>query len=220
MTIGIGFSVLLLNIKGLEQYITQLESDITQLEDKHSQLAQEFEYARQEKISLENIFNDLQNEYNKLVLSHNSLNTSYTSLKEEYEKFSEKYNEIYNSRYKEGYDDGYVQGFKATGYNIKDPTYEEAVDFIRSDKTDKKRYVEGNYTCLNFSADFKNNAFEAGYRCGFVYVEFEEGAHGIVCFNTTDKGLIFVEPQDDDIVKLVVGGYYWDHKVINYVIVW
>ena len=40
-------------------------------------------------------------------------------------------------------------------------------------------------------------------------IEFKEGAHAIVCFNTVDKGLIFVEPQDDNIVILTIGKPYF-----------
>ena len=134
--------------------------------------------------------------------------------------------------YNLGYESGYLKGVEdgaGRGFTVRDPTYKEALDFILRDQTDKHEYNEENYTCLNFAADFKNNAFKAGYRCGFVYIEFpEEHAHAIVCFNTTDRGLIFIEPQDDSIVELKVGRHYWSRTkivmyndtVINYVIIW
>jgi hypothetical protein len=49
-----------------------------------------------------------------------------------------------------------------------------------------------------------------GYKCGFVYIVFPSSAHTIVCFNTTDCGLVFIEPQNDAIVKPIVGQPYWD----------
>ena len=134
--------------------------------------------------------------------------------------------------YNLGYESGYLKGVEdgaGRGFTVRDPTYKEALDFILRDQTDKHEYNEENYTCLNFAADFKNNAFKAGYRCGFVSIEFpEEQAHAIVCFNTTDRGLIFIEPQDDSIVELKVGRHYWSRTkivmyndtVINYVIIW
>lgn len=131
-----------------------------------------------------------------------------------------------------GFSDGYLKGVKdgaGTGYNIRDPTYEEMINFIAADKTDENEWSE-NYTCLHFTADVKNNAFNSGYRCGFVHIEFPDGAHAIVCFNTTNNGLIFIEPQDDRIVTLTIGQPYWDRAfypppgyndtVVSFLIIW
>jgi len=86
-------------------------------------------------------------------------------------------------------------------YNLRDPTYQEALQFICSDQTDKNQY-DKSYTCVNFANDFINNALNKGYRCGYVITEFPETRHAIVCFNTSDKGLIFIEPQNDELVTL------------------
>jgi hypothetical protein len=130
-----------------------------------------------------------------------------------------------------GYDDGYLKGVidgVGTGYNIRDPTYREMLDFIASDRTDENEYSE-NYTCFHFTRDVKSHAFNEGYRCGFVYVEFPNSAHAIVCFNTTDYGLIFIEPQSDEIVTLTIGQPYWDRTkyqpdyndtIISFTIIW
>jgi hypothetical protein len=93
---------------------------------------------------------------------------------------------------------------------VRDPTYQEMLDFIALDQTDQNIFSGKNYTCLNFAVDVKNHAFLKGYKCGLVYVIFPSSAHTIVCFNTTDSGLIFVEPQNDAIVKPIVGQPYWD----------
>lgn len=134
----------------------------------------------------------------------------------------------YNVGYDSGYSGGILEGV-GRGYNIRDPAYNEALQFTRSDQTDKNAY-NASYTCLNFAADFKNNAFKARYRCGYVVIAFPSASHSIVCFNTTDRGLIFIEPQADEIVKLTVGQPYWnrakykapdfDDTIIRFVIVW
>jgi hypothetical protein len=95
------------------------------------------------------------------------------------------------SAYQNGYQQGLADGV-GTGYNT--------------------------YTCWQFSADFINNAFDAGYRTGLVYIALAGGAHSIVAFNTTDRGLVFVEPQDDSIVVLQVGTHYFDRSkyVVDY----
>ena len=88
------------------------------------------------------------------------------------------------------------------GYSsIRDPTYQEALQFISSDQTDKNQYSQ-SYICINFANDFVDNALNEGYRCGLVIIEFPETRHAIVCFNTSDKGLIFIEPQNDALVTL------------------
>jgi hypothetical protein len=131
------------------------------------------------------------------------------------------------SGYQKGIVDGNKTGFNL-GYNIRDPTYQEMLNFIALDKTDENEYSE-NYTCFHFTADVKGNAFKSGIKCGFVYVEFPDSAHAIVCFNTTNCQLIYIEPQSDDVVTLIIGQPYWDRTkyqpsyndtVMNFVIIW
>jgi hypothetical protein len=101
-------------------------------------------------------------------------------------------------------------GLKAGhGYTIKDPTYREAMSFIQEDKTDKRPFIEGKYECRHFAMDVCNNAEEKGIRCAFAYIGRRDGAHAIVAFDTIDKGLIFIEPQGDDVVKPVIGKRYY-----------
>lgn len=136
------------------------------------------------------------------------------------------------SGYALGYENGYLKGVidgAGTGYNVRDPTYQEMLNFIASDRTDENEYSE-NYTCLHFTADVKNHAFQEGYRCGFVYLLFPDSAHAIVCFNTTDRGLVFIEPQSDDIVKVSIGQSYselngyekpdYNDTIISFIIIW
>lgn len=92
---------------------------------------------------------------------------------------------------------------------LRDPTYQEALQFIESDQTDQNLYKE-EYTCSDFATDFKNNALKAGYRCGYVLVFGPDWNHALNCFNTTDHGLVFIEPQEDEMVTLTIGQPYWD----------
>jgi len=138
----------------------------------------------------------------------------------------------YQIGYESGFDDGYLKGVEdgaGRGYAIRDPTFQEVLNFIGIDKTDRNKYSE-NYTCINFAADVKNNAFKAGYRCGLVYIRFPEAAHTIVAFNTTDEGIVFIEPQFDEIVILKIGESYsalngyktppYDDAILYYIIIW
>lgn len=149
-----------------------------------------------------------------------------------YTSYNFGYNIGSDFAYNKGYETGYVRGVTdgaGRGYNIRDPTYQEALSFIASDHTEQHQYG-ANYTCFDFTADFKANAFKAGYKCGFVYVEFLNASHAIVAFNTTDHGLIFMEPQFDNIVTLILGQLYsginnyelpdYDDTIVRFVIIW
>lgn len=146
------------------------------------------------------------------------------------------YNQGYQGGVIAGNTSGYQQGWEAgvlkgstEGYNIHDPTYTEAMNFVATDRTDQNHY-SATYTCFNFCADFEENAYAAGIRVGFVYIQFVSGAHSAVVFDTVDKGIKIVEPQDDSLVNLAVGQPYWDRTryappgyddtVTMYTIIW
>jgi hypothetical protein len=122
------------------------------------------------------------------------------------EGYDKGYEESYDKGYKEGYDAGYEEVFQ-TGEAFRNPTYQEMKDFLRRDTTDRNVYV-GRYDCENFAADVCNNAEAEGIRAATVVLRYENGGHEIVAFETTDKGLIFIEPQEDREVKVEVGMRY------------
>ena len=115
-----------------------------------------------------------------------------------------------------GFNIGYLLGVKdgaGTGYTIRNPTYSEIINFLWHDQTDKNEYIDDIYVCRHFSSDVIRHAFEDGYRGFYVYLSFGNNAHAIVGFNTTDKGMIYFEPQNDDRVYPVVGNVYWDRTI-------
>jgi len=112
-----------------------------------------------------------------------------------------------------------------TGVSPGNPTYFEVQQFVASDKTCIHQYIDGSYTCANFAADFRNNALRAGYECGYAFVYFPgDQSHVLNCFNTTDKGLVFVEPQWGKFVTITVGKPYqngnWTLSVNNNTVLW
>lgn len=93
---------------------------------------------------------------------------------------------------------------------LYNPTYNEVISFLGEDTTDdniyKNWYEAGlNYTeyyvCVHFSKDLVHSAFLKRMNCYIVTMLLFDGydfyGHVIVCFNTTDSGIIFVEPQND-----------------------
>ncbi len=92
----------------------------------------------------------------------------------------------------------------------RNPTYQEALGFVSSDKTELRPY-DRSWACVAFAREFQSNARKAGFYCGFVVVYFPDGnSHALDAFNTTDSGLMFVEPQSDEVVSLSIGEPYWN----------
>ena len=122
------------------------------------------------------------------------------------------YEEGYISGRTDGYDDGYGLGIEAGlghGYTLKDPTYKQAIAFLRKDRTDRNRYVEDTYVCSHFARDVCSNAEKAGLRCAFVLLPYPDGGHAIIAFDTIDEGVVFFEPRTDERVRPVVGKRYY-----------
>jgi len=131
------------------------------------------------------------------------------------------YSQGYDRGRTEGYEVGYGVGYESEmreasrGYNVRNPTYKEMREFLSQDTTDSRTYVVDKYNCSDFSAEINNNAESQGIRCAVVDIFHPGGyGHAIVAFETVDKGLIFIEPQFDHEVSLIVGESYSD--VNNY----
>ncbi len=126
--------------------------------------------------------------------------------------YSQGKDEGYQAGYKAGYEAGYKPGLEQearTGYALQNPTYQEMKAFLAQDVTNTKTYVKDEYVCVDFAAAVNNNAEAKGIRCAIVYIFYPEGyGHTIVAFETTDKGLIFIEPQFDLEVSLAIGKSY------------
>jgi peptidoglycan hydrolase CwlO-like protein len=216
-TLELQISALQTNISDRQSEIGSLNDDKATLEAQVVSLESEITALSSEKASLESQVSTLQTDIA-------TLQTEIESLEGEViESFNSGYDEGETEGYERGYDEGYEQGIEervGDGWYIsRDPTLGEALVFINLDTTDENEYTE-DYVCYDFTADFNSNAFQMGYRCGFVYIEFDESAHAIACFNTTDSGLIYVEPQTDEIVNIAVGQEYINHVIVRIGIIW
>ena len=103
--------------------------------------------------------------------------------------------------------------------NLRNPLYEEALRFVYSDQTNKNQYNQ-TYNCARFAEDFVDNAARAGYRCGYVTIGFLDASHSVVCFDASDNDLVFIEPQNDEIVTIATGTPYLDKTVVRLSIYW
>jgi len=96
------------------------------------------------------------------------------------------------------------------GYVLRDPSYQEMKDFLEQDETSEQEYLENEYICVDFAADVKANAAKEGLRCAYVVIEYYGGSgHTIVALDTTDRGLVYIEPQFDWEVEPEIGQRYY-----------
>ena len=96
------------------------------------------------------------------------------------------------------------------GYVLRDPSYQEMSNFLKQDETSEQEYLENEYSCVDFAADVKENAAKEGLRCAYVVIEYLGlTGHAIVAFDTTDRGLVYIEPQSDWEVEPEIGQRYY-----------
>jgi hypothetical protein len=100
---------------------------------------------------------------------------------------------VYNSFISEN---GYVH--LIDNKNAINPSYGQLIDFLKYDKTDKLEFIPNKFVCSEFSETLHNNAEKYGYRCAWVYIEFEDGsvAHACNAFETTDRGIIYIDTSN------------------------
>ena len=130
--------------------------------------------------------------------------------------YQEAYGEAYDKGYDKGYEIGLATGSKegvATRVELGNPTYKEMKEFLAGDETDSNPYVVGEYVSFDFAVELNNNAEANGIRVAYVAIFAKEWGHGMVAFETIDKGLIFIEPQSDKEVRLVTGEPYPGYSV-------
>jgi hypothetical protein len=70
--------------------------------------------------------------------------------------------------------------------------------FIKADATDTRDYIRDGknaFVCSDFAEMVHNNAEAAGIRAGWVSIKFRgtEDGHAINVFETTDRGLVYID---------------------------
>jgi len=113
--------------------------------------------------------------------------------------------------YAQGFTDGKAEGLKALEqYDLllKKPSYDEVMTFIKEDGTDQMMVAN----CLTRAERLNNEAIKRGMWCYVVLFNYftgeNYGFHAIVAFETKDKGLVYIEPATDDVVKCDIGVEY------------
>lgn len=109
-------------------------------------------------------------------------------------------------------------------YLLHDPTYNESKTFIANDTTDLNEYEKDVYFCSHFARDVINNATELGINCALVLLYFNNSGHAIIGFNTTDSGMIYIEPQNDNEYEVILGQNFSENTswgiIENILVIW
>ena len=111
-------------------------------------------------------------------------------------------------------------GSTSQAIELKNPTFQELRDFILRDPTNRNEFDLNQYECRHFATDVNNNADAEGLRCAFVLLCYNRGQHAVLAFDTTDRGLVYIEPQTDARIHPEVGGKYQGQEIIEILIAW
>jgi len=90
---------------------------------------------------------------------------------------------------------------------LRNPTWQELKDFLRDDLTNEKSYDRANYNCQGFTLELRDHARDLGWRSAFISVSYEgkDIGHAFNAFETSDEGLIYIEPQKDSVRYVELG---------------
>jgi hypothetical protein len=151
------------------------------------------------------IFSIFYSNYKDLIKEHDSLkshlNKILSSYEEDKKNFEQEIKDI-NIQFEQK-----INSMSAIDYK---PTFKEVKEVLRN-YNDNTRYDDEDYNCVDYSQTlvkkFKENKI---YSC-MVNIYFKEGAHANVAVETSDKGVIYIEPQDKIILyELNIGEDYCD----------
>jgi hypothetical protein len=100
------------------------------------------------------------------------------------------------------------------------PSYDELMDFLKTDDTVNNEYDKPNFTCADFAEELQNNAEMQGINCGYASLKFKgkEIGHAVDVFDTTDQGLVYVDTTSGKtiVVPGLCPGYsYYNLGVIS-----
>lgn len=123
------------------------------------------------------------------------------------EAYSKAYDKGFSKAYEIGLGDN-LQEEVGTRVELHNPTYSELQEFLSRDETDSNVFVTGEYVCFDFAAELNNKAEASGIRSAYVRIRSKEWAHAVAAFETVDMGLVFIEPQSDRDVEVVIGRPY------------
>ena len=202
----------------LDTNYTQLESQYQELDASHAELQSQYQ-------ELETNHSELESQYQELSERHDQLERRYTRLQATHQFMTRDYERVRQELQaaNQNLDEMSVElaqlrdevsgleqeltGLEADYRNLlqdigestlRDPTWEELREFLLADDTETLLYHSEKFDCSGFALTLRDRAWRRGFRCAFVEVEFEDdNAHALTAFNTTDRGLVYIDDTGD-----------------------
>jgi hypothetical protein len=72
-------------------------------------------------------------------------------------------------------------------------SYRAVIDFVLRDQTDRLIYNDSCFVCIDFAVAVHDNAERQNVTAGVVTCEIGDTLHALNIFNTTDKGLVYID---------------------------
>lgn len=209
--------ILLVSLFGVTLYYNQQVSELNQtldslgdsLEDKH-ELENEYSEVKTELNNLELDYEKLKNDYDDLLANYSDTRLNYEEAQVKLDKIQEDLEQVQerNEELEQSLSD------LRDGTTFYRPKLSSVESFLEANEVDENEYKEDEYTCVDYTFDLMKAGEKKGFETGFVYIylydESSTSAHSIAYFNTSDEGIIYVEPQTDTIMhNLPLNEYYW-----------
>jgi hypothetical protein len=77
--------------------------------------------------------------------------------------------------------------------DARNVTYGGLMDFILQDKTDQLIYNDARFVCIDFAVAVHDNAELRNISAGVVTCSIGGTLHALNVFNTTDRGLVYID---------------------------
>ena len=107
-----------------------------------------------------------------------------------------------------------VNQFKERAVTI--PTIGQLRAFTLNSHINYNKYLNNSFVCSNFANLFVQKFRQEGYFSCVTEIVFDNDmAHMLVAVNTTDKGVVFVEPQTGQIIYNLSIGEDYEHDYLN-----
>lgn len=158
-------------------------------EEEYNAVQSELDNAQQKIDKLAEDLAVLRADYESMYADYESLHSDYESMYADYESLQSDYKNL-------------LERLKQS--TLKNPTWSELKEFLELDDTDTLPYIEASFDCTGFAITLRDNAWKYGIRCAYVEVDLgESNGHALNAFETTDRGLIYVDNTEVDQIAYV-----------------
>jgi len=206
------FLIALPNIRRWQQQAIQLETDLDAAIKEKDALEINLRDLQSEITKLEDEKHSLERELSSLEVEYDVLQTHYKNLEKQYEDLDRKYEELFSD-----YD--WVEWVRTYFFDRpltqkEVPSISNVRAWLSSDRTDRFGYTDPDFVCGDFAVMLAIHARAKHWDMGVIavlgyetetYKEFNHALNAII----TMEGLIYVEPQADDV------WWYENHEEIK-----